>query len=85
MTAQTRQAACAFAWRNYLLVNNGINENDKRRSALDRYVTDLCDSGGYDFDLLQIAAVTYLKTLDELHDDRSARLVADRALAKCLE
>jgi hypothetical protein len=36
------------------------------------------------FDLLQIAAVAYLKKLDELHDDRGARLAADQALAQCL-
>jgi hypothetical protein len=31
--------------------------------------------------LLKIAAVAYLRKLDELHGDRSARLVADQALA----
>jgi hypothetical protein len=34
---------------------------------------------------LQIAAVAYLKKLDELHDERGARLAADQTLAKCLE
>jgi hypothetical protein len=34
---------------------------------------------------LQIAAVAYLKKLDELHDDRGARLAADQTLAECLE
>jgi hypothetical protein len=34
---------------------------------------------------LQIAAVAYLKKLDELHDDRGARLAADQALAERLE
>jgi hypothetical protein len=84
MTAQAREGACAFAWRNYLLLHSGISENDSRRSALDRYVTNLCDTGEYDFDLLQIAAVAYLKKLDELHDDRAASLAADQALAECL-
>ena len=55
------------------------------RSALYRYVTNLRDTGEYGFDLLQIAAVAYLKNLDELHDDRGARLAADQALAECLE
>ncbi len=59
--------------------------NDNRRSALSRYVTNLRDTGRYDFDLLQIAAVAYLKGLDELHDDRRARLAADQALAERLE
>jgi hypothetical protein len=34
---------------------------------------------------LQVAAVAYLKKLDEWHDDRAARLAADQALAECLE
>jgi hypothetical protein len=85
MTTQAREGACAFAWRNYLLLHSGISENDNRRSGLYRYVTNLCDTGEYDFDLLQIAAVVYLKKLDELHDDRSACIAADHALAECLE
>ena len=85
MISQATEGACAFAWRNYLLFHSGIGENDKRRSALYRYVTDLRDTGEYDFDHLQIAAVAYLKKLDELHDDRGARLAADRALAECLD
>jgi len=84
MTSQATEGACAFAWRNYLLLHSGINENDRTRSALYRYVTNLRDTGGYGFDLLQIAAVAYLKNLDELHDDRGARLAANQALAECL-
>ena len=90
MTSQTIEGACAFAWRNYLLLHNDISENDTRRSALYRYVvnlrdTGLRDTGEDDFDLLQIAAVAYLKKLDELHDDRSARLAVDQILAERLE
>jgi hypothetical protein len=85
MTSQAVQGACAFAWRNYLLFHSGISEDDNRRSALYRYVTNLGDTGEYDFNLLQTAAVVYLKKLDELHDDRSARFAADQALAECLE
>lgn len=29
MTSQTVDGACAFAWRNYLLLHSGISENDK--------------------------------------------------------
>ena len=75
----------AFAWRNYLLLHSGVRENDSTRSALYRYVTNLCDTGEYGFDLLQIAAVAYLRNLDQLHDDRGARLAADQALADTLE
>ena len=85
MTPQAVEGACAFAWRNYLLLHSGVSENDNRRSALYRYVTNLRDIGENDFDLLQIAAVAYLRKLDELHDDRGARLAADQALAECLE
>ena len=83
MTSQAIEGACAFAWRNYLLLHSGISENDNRRSALYRYVANLRDTGEDDFDLLQIAAVAYLKKLDELHDDRCARLAPDQALAEC--
>jgi hypothetical protein len=67
------------------LLLHGVSENDSRRSALSRYVTNLRDAGEDDFDLLQIAAVAYLKKLDELHDDRGARLAADQVLAAYLE
>jgi hypothetical protein len=82
MTFQATEGACAFAWRNYLLVHSGIREDDHRRSALHRYLADLGHAGDFNFDLLQIAAVSYLKSLDELHDDRGARLAADQVLAK---
>jgi hypothetical protein len=85
MTFKAAEGACAFAWRTYMLHHSGVNEDDKRRSALHRYVTDLRDTGEYDFDLLQIAAVTFLKKLDELHDDRGARLAADKTIAERLE
>jgi hypothetical protein len=85
MTTQAIEGACAFAWRNYLLRHSGISENDNRRSALYRYVTNLRDAREYRFDLLQIAAVAYLEKLDELHDERDAKLAADHALAECLK
>ncbi len=84
MTNQPVEGACAFAWRNYLLLHSGVSENDDRRSALFRYVADLHDAAEYNFNLLQIAAVAYLKHLDELHDDRAARLAADHSLADYL-
>jgi hypothetical protein len=78
------EGACAFAWRNYLLRHSSISEDDDRRSALYRYVTNLHQAAGYDFDLLQIAAVAYLRSLDKLHDDRAARLAADQAVPRSL-
>lgn len=84
MTSLATEGACAFAWRNYLLLHSGVSENDNRRSALYRYVTNLREIDEYDFDLLQIAAVAYLKNLDKLQDDRAARFAAGQALAECL-
>ena len=49
MISHETEGACAFAWRNYLLLHSGISENDSRRSALYRYVTNLGDAGEYDF------------------------------------
>ena len=85
MTSQVTEGVCAFAWRNYLLLHSGVSEDDDRRVALCRYITSLCDTGVHDFDALQLAAVAYLKKLDELHDDRGARLAADQALTERLE
>ena len=85
MTSPAIEGACAFAWRNYLLRHSSVSEDDNRRSALHRYVTHLRGTGEYDFALLQIAAVAYLRKLDELHDDRGARLAADQVLAECIE
>ena len=85
MTSPAAESACAFAWRNYLLLHSGVSESDHRRAPLYRYICSLCDTGEYDFDLLQIAAVAYLKNLDELHEDRDARRAAEEAVAKCLE
>jgi len=31
MTSQAIEGACAFAWRNYLLLHSGISEDDNRR------------------------------------------------------
>ena len=79
MTSQAIEAACAFAWRNYLLLHSSISENDSRRSALYRYVTNLRDTGEYDFDLLQVAAVAYLNNwtncmTTEVRDSRQIKL-----------
>jgi hypothetical protein len=59
MTLPALESACALAWRNYLLIHNDVSESDDRRGALHRYLTDLYQTGEYDFDLLQIAAVAY--------------------------
>jgi hypothetical protein len=79
------EGACAFAWRNYLLRHSSIREDDSRRSALYHYITNLRDNGDHGFDILQIAAVAYLKNLDKFNDDRAARAATDHALAERLK
>ena len=66
MNAQVVEGACAFAWRNYLLLHAEVSENDDRRAALSSYVTSIGEAGDCDYDVLQVAAVAYLKKLDEL-------------------
>ena len=56
----------------------GIDENDDRRTALHQYVKSLCDAGELDFSVLQVAALLYLKKLDELNEDGKARLAATK-------
>jgi hypothetical protein len=82
MTSHAVEGACAFAWRNYLLVHKGVNENDARRTSLHRYVNSLYDAGECRFDILQVAAVIYLKKLDESGEDLEARLAANEALTR---
>jgi hypothetical protein len=44
MTSQALESACAFAWRNYMLIRSGVSENDDRRAALYRYITNVWTS-----------------------------------------
>ena len=85
MASRTVEGACAFAWRTYLLLHQGVDENDDRRSALCRYITGLFDAGEHDFNVLQVAAVEYLRKLDELNEDGKARLSAGRAVGRLFE
>jgi len=78
VSSQVVEGACAFARRNYLLRHTGVSENDDRRAALHRHVSSICETRGYDFDTLQVAAVEYLKKLDELLEEQDARLAARR-------
>jgi hypothetical protein len=65
-----------------LLHHKEIDENDDRRTALHRYVKSLCDAGERDFSVLQVAALLYLKKLDELNEDGKARLAASEAVGR---
>lgn len=82
MASRVAEGACAFAWRTYLLLHQGVDETDDRRTALYRYITSLSDAGEHDFDVLQVAAVVYLKKLDELSEDAEARLAASQAVGR---
>ena len=68
--------------RNYMLLHSGVSENDDQRIALYRCISDLYEAGKHDFDALQLAAIVYLKKLDELGDDREARAAAAEASDK---
>jgi hypothetical protein len=82
MTSQAKDGACAFAWRMYLLLHSGVHENDGRRTALHRYVTSLWEAGEHDFNTLQVAALVYLKKLDQSGDDREAQRAASKVLER---
>jgi hypothetical protein len=80
MSVSIVEAACAFAWRTYLLFHKEISEKDSRREALHWYVGSLYDAGERDFDALQVAALVYLKNLKQLTEEPKARLAAVAAL-----
>ena len=60
-------ASVAFerAWNVYLLINKGIDENDRRRATLDRFIRKRCDAGVIDAELLVVEGLKYLKRLDQ--------------------
>jgi hypothetical protein len=66
--AQQSTANLAFerAWSVYLLINSDVNENDQRRSVLERFIRKNCEAGENDPETLTVGGLTYLKKLDEL-------------------
>jgi len=80
MAYRVAEVACASAWSTYLLLHREVNEDDDRRVALDRYVSNLCDSGEDDPDALQTAGLAYLRKLDQVAAEWEARLASYRAL-----
>ena len=84
MTSRAAEGACAFAWRIYMLHHQGVDETDDRLAALRRYITELSEVGEDDFDVLQVAAVMYLKKLDEGYRDEKARDASSQAVARRL-
>ena len=60
-------ASVAFerAWSIYLAINRGVDEDDARRTSLDRFIRKRCDAGVMDAELLVVEALKYLKRLDQ--------------------
>ena len=53
------------AWRVYRLMNPSVDEHDKKRATLDRFIKKCCDAGASDPELVVVEALKYLKRLDE--------------------
>ena len=65
--ADDNAANIAFerAWSVYLLINNDVNENDERRSTLERFIRKH-EAGENDPETLTVGGLAYLKKLDHL-------------------
>ena len=63
------EAAFARAWRVYLLIHSGIDENDARRASLQRFIRQRCEAGQTDTELLAVEGLKYLKGLEGLAED----------------
>jgi hypothetical protein len=71
--AERSAADLAFerAWSIYLLINAGVDENDARRTSLERFIRRRCEAGEDDPESLAVAGLKHLKMLDESGDDFS--------------
>jgi hypothetical protein len=54
------------AWSVYLLINNDVNENDERRSTLERFIRKHCEAGENDPEALTVGGLAFLRKLDQL-------------------
>jgi hypothetical protein len=63
---KTANVAFERAWSVYLLINNDVNENDERRSTLERYIRKHCEAGENDPETLTVGGLAYLRKLDQL-------------------
>jgi len=82
MAIRAAEAACASAWRTYLLLHKDVDEDDDRLTTLRRYITNLWEDGERNPDTLQKAGLLYLRKLDELGEERDERLARYRALQR---
>jgi hypothetical protein len=71
--AERSAANIAFerAWSIYLLVNTGVDENDARRTSLERFIRRQCEAVQGDPETLVVAGLQHLKMLDASGDDFS--------------
>jgi len=63
------EAAFTRAWSVYLLIHSGIDENDARRTSLQRFIRQRCNAGETDTELLAVQGLRYLKSLEGFEDD----------------
>jgi hypothetical protein len=54
------------AWSVYLLINTHVNENDERRTVLERFIRKICEAGENDPETLAVGGLTHLRKLDEI-------------------
>jgi hypothetical protein len=57
--------AFARAWNLYLLTSEGVDEYDERRATLERFIRKQCDAHAEDTEMLVVAALKFLKDLDQ--------------------
>ena len=58
-------AALVRAWSAYRLINQGIPENDERRASLERFIRQRLAAGVDDVEMLAVAGLKFLKTVDQ--------------------
>jgi hypothetical protein len=58
-------AALVRAWSAYRLINQGIAENDERRTSLERFIRQRLAAGVDDVEMLAVAGLKFLKQLDQ--------------------
>ena len=63
------ETALARAWGVYLLIHNGIDDNDPRRASLQRFIRQRCDAGESDTESLAIEGLKFLKGLERLSEE----------------
>ncbi len=58
------EIACVRAWGVYRLINPGVDENDRRRGELKRFICERWEAGARETEQLAVEGLKYLRTLD---------------------